>query len=78
MKIMKCPVCHNGICKQGFTTQTFEKNGVITVFKNVPAMICCNCGMKHFDAETSADLLRRAREARKAGPELEVINLKTA
>jgi YgiT-type zinc finger domain-containing protein len=75
---MKCSVCHNGICKKGFTTQTFEKKGVITVFKNVPAMICENCGMKYFDAETSAHLLKRAREARKAGSELEVINLKVA
>jgi YgiT-type zinc finger domain-containing protein len=75
---MKCSVCHNGNCRKGFTTQTFEKNGVITVFKNVPALICDNCGMKYFTADTSADLLKRVREARKAGSELEVINLKAA
>lgn len=75
---MKCSVCHNGVCRKGFTTQTFEKNGVITVFKNVPAMICDNCGMKYFDSDTSKDLLKRVREARKAGSELEVINLKAA
>jgi YgiT-type zinc finger domain-containing protein len=75
---MKCSICHNGVCKKGLTTQTFEKKGVITVFKNVPAMICNNCGMKYFDTETSVELLKRAREARKAGSELEVINLKAA
>ena len=75
---MKYSICHNGVCKKGITIQTFEKNGVITVFKNVPAMIYDNCGMKYFDATTSADLLKRVREARKAGSELEVINLKAA
>ena len=75
---MKCSICHNGICKKGLAVQTFEKNGAITIFKNASAMICDNCGMKYFDAETSADLLRKTREARKAGSELEVINLKAA
>jgi hypothetical protein len=56
----------------------FDKQGNITVFKNVPAMICDNCGAKFFDGDVSTMLLRRVREIRKNGSELEVINLQAA
>ena len=75
---MKCTVCKNGICKMGTTTKLFDKKGTITIFKNVPAMICDNCGAKFFDGETSAMMLQRTRQLRKAGAELEIVNLKAA
>jgi len=56
----------------------FDRDGSIVIFKNVPALICDNCGAKQFDAKISAELLKQAREARKNGAELEVINHRAA
>lgn len=75
---MKCTVCKNGTCKKGITSTMFDKKGTITIFKQVPAMICDNCGAKFFDAKTSASLLKLARLSRKNGSELEVLSLKAA
>ena len=75
---MNCTLCKNGKLKKGTTSKMFEKDGSIVVFKNVKAMICDNCGTKFFDSDTSIRLLNKARELRKQGTELEVINLKAA
>ena len=75
---MKCTVCKNGVCHAGMTSKMFDKQGSITIFKNVPVMICDNCGAKFFDGETSAMLLKKVRAIRENGSELEVINLKAA
>jgi hypothetical protein len=56
----------------------FDKHGNITIFKNVPAMICDNCGAKFFDGEVSSMLLQKVSDIRKNGSELEVINLQAA
>jgi YgiT-type zinc finger domain-containing protein len=75
---MKCTVCKNGTCKAGIASKMFDKQGHITIFKNVPAMICDNCGAKFFDGDTAAILLQKVREIRKTGSELEIINMKAA
>ena len=72
---MKCTVCKNGNCKEGLASIMFDKNGNIVIFKNVSAMICDNCGAKFFDSNTSAGLLKQARELRRNGSELEIMNL---
>jgi len=68
----------NGESKPGHTSKMFDKQGNVTIFKNVPALICDNCGAKFFDGDVSAMLLQEVREIRKNGSELEVINLQAA
>ena len=75
---MKCTICKNGNCLTGFASKMFDKQGSITIFKNVPAMICDTCGAKFFDGETATLLLDKVRTIRTNGSELEVINLKAA
>ncbi len=75
---MKCTVCKNGECLPGHTSKMFDKQGNITIFKNVPALICDNCGAKFFDGDVSTMLLQKVREIRKNGSELKVINLQAA
>lgn len=41
---MICAICKIGSTKKGLVTFTLERNNVIVVFKNVPAMVCGNCG----------------------------------
>lgn len=58
---MKCVTCKNGTCKKGFATKLFEKNGSLIILKQVPALICDNCGAKYFDGKTSAMMLKKSK-----------------
>ncbi len=73
---MECVICKNGITKQGFVTFTLERENVIVLFKNVPAMVCENCGDFYLTTETTKLLLNKASKTLEKGVEFEIINLK--
>ena len=73
---MECVICKNGTTKQGFVTFTLERGKVIIVFKNVPALVCENCGDFYLTEETTQLLLDKATNTLEKGVEFEIINLK--
>jgi YgiT-type zinc finger domain-containing protein len=73
---MKCPICKEGSTKNGESTVTIERNGAIIFFKEVPALICSNCGETYFTSEISKKLFKIAQDAFNKGTELEIIRLK--
>ncbi len=75
---MECVICKVGKTKKGLTTFTLERNNVIVVFKNVPALVCKNCDDFYLTTETTKMLLEKASKAIEKGVEIEVINLKPA
>jgi len=75
---MKCTTCHNGVCVSQPANTMFDKGESIVVLKNVPAMVCNNCGAKYFDAETTRLMLKKVKEVSAKGTELEILNLKAA
>ena len=75
---MECVICKNGSTAEGLVTFTLERNGVIVVFKNVPAQVCENCGDFYLSAQVSQILLEKAEQTLQKGVELEIINFKTA
>ncbi len=75
---MKCAICKIGSTKNGLVTFTLEREGVIIVFKNVPAMVCQNCGDFYLTSETTKMLLDKAAQTATKGVEFEIINLNTA
>ena len=75
---MLCTLCKNGETKKGFTSVTLERNESVIVFKNVPALICENCGEYYLDEKTSDSLLKQADNAIKNGAVFEVCNLLVA
>jgi len=75
---MDCVICKNGTTKQGFVTFTLERGNVIIVFKNVPALVCQNCGDFYLTSETTQMLLEKANQTLTKGVEFEIINLKLA
>ncbi len=72
---MECVICKNGATHQGFVTVTLERNGSIIAIKEVPAMVCNNCGEYYLDADTTKDVLAKAEQAIEKGVEFEVINM---
>ena len=75
---MKCVICKNGTTKSGLVTFTLERDSIIVVFKNVPALICQNCGDFYLTSETTDLLLQKANNTLDKGVEFEIINLKFA
>ena len=63
------------VCSYNFT---LEHKGVIIIFKNVPALVCGNCGNFYMTTETTKMLLERASKTVEKGVEVEIINLKPA
>jgi len=73
---MTCPICKEGSTEIGESTVTVDRNGAIIFFKEVPALICNNCGETFFTSEISKKLYKLAQEAFDKGAELEIIKLK--
>lgn len=69
---MKCVICKHGNTVEGTTTVTLEKNGSTIVFKNVPALVCDNCGEAYVTDSITKKLLESAREIVKSGAEVDV------
>jgi len=75
---MECVICKQGTTKLGLATFTLEHDNVIIVFKNVPAMVCENCGDFYLSTETTKLLLDKANQTLSKGVEFEIINMKFA
>lgn len=75
---MICPVCKHGTTVPGTATATLEREGVTLVFKNVPAMVCDNCGEEYLDEDVTARLLDVAEEAAQTGVVVDVRRYKAA
>jgi len=71
---MKCLICKNGETKHGFTTITLEKKDSTIIFKNVPAMVCDNCGEKYVDGAVTKNLLSKAKDIVNSGVEVDIRN----
>ena len=69
---MKCTICKHGETVEGFTTVTFEKKGTTIVFKQVPALVCDNCGEKYINEGVTKELLTKAQEIVKSGVEVDI------
>ena len=69
---MKCVICKQGETKPGKVTVTLERDGMTLVFKGVPASVCANCGEEYVDEKTTAQLLKTAEEAARAGVQVDI------
>jgi YgiT-type zinc finger domain-containing protein len=57
---MMCPRCRHGETQPGTTTVTLERGELTFVAKDVPAMVCANCGEEYLDSSTTEQVLRMA------------------
>jgi YgiT-type zinc finger domain-containing protein len=61
------------VLQKRFVTYTLEKDNVIIVFKNVPALVCENCGDFYLTTEITKLLLEKANETISKGIEFELL-----
>jgi len=69
---MNCVICRNPELVEGQVTVTLERGGATLVFKNVPALVCPNCGEQYVAEEISARLLERADTLATEGAQVDV------
>ena len=69
---MNCAICRGGELRAGTATVTLDRDGTTLVFRSVPARVCGTCGEEYVDEATTAQVLRAAEAAVKAGVRLGV------
>ena len=69
---MICPICRCGHTRPGFASVTLERDLTTLLFKDVPALVCDNCGEEFIDETASANLLHAAEAAVRDGVQVEL------
>lgn len=64
-------MCKQSELHQGRTTITLERDELSLVLKNVPALVCAQCGEAYADEATAARLLQTALEMEAAGIQMD-------
>ena len=69
---MKCVICKHGEMAPGAATVTLTRDDTTLVVKDVPALVCDNCGEEYVDSEITERLLKTAEDAVRAGVQVDV------
>ena len=64
---MICVICQQAELQEGTGTTVFERNRMTLVIKEVPKLICSNCGEEYTDEETTERLFQIVEEAERSG-----------
>ena len=60
---MKCPVCRFGDMDKGFAQVVLNRGNATVIFRNVPAMVCCDCGEYYLDEQTADEISKMLSES---------------
>jgi YgiT-type zinc finger domain-containing protein len=69
---MICVTCKTGQYKEGQTTVILTIDETSVIIKEVPALVCDQCGEYILSSEITRHVLDIAREARSKGTEVEI------
>ena len=75
---MMCHICRQGETHTGTTTVTLERGELTFVAKDVPAIVCANCGEEYLDSATTEQVLRMAEEAAASGVQVDILAFRAA
>jgi len=50
---VNCALCRNGRLRPGTKTNVFERDGTVLVVRDVPALVCDQCGDTYYDPEVT-------------------------
>ncbi len=69
---MTCVICKNAETGPGSATVTLERGGLTLVMKDVPAVVCPNCGEPYVAEDVAARLLETAEQLHRSGAQVDV------
>ena len=75
---MKCVRCKYGSTSKKKVNVKLERDGSIVIVKDVPAMVCDECGEMYFDSSTTKLMHQTANKALDSGTEVAIVHLKKA
>ena len=75
---MQCVFCGQRETEPGTATVTLAPENTTVVIRDVPAEVCNICGEEYGSKEIMGELLRIAREAARAGVQVDVRTYKVA
>jgi YgiT-type zinc finger domain-containing protein len=75
---MKCNACGEESIEKGLVTLTFVRAGTIVVIKEVPGLVCPNCGEEYVPDEAAAHALETAEAAAGSGSPVKVLRYEAA
>ena len=64
---MICLICRQTEIVDELTSVKFERNGMHSVIRNVPARVCLSCGEAYVTEEVAVRLLRVMKKLSEAG-----------
>ena len=67
-----CPIC-GGLKRKGRTTYTVDIGFSVIVVRDVPAMICSQCGEEWIGADTARELEVKVEDARQKKRQAEIV-----
>jgi len=50
---MNCSLCRNGRLRPGTKANVFERDGTVLIVRDVPALVCDQCGDTYYDPEVT-------------------------
>jgi len=69
---MHCVICKQGETRPSTATVTLERDGTTVVIKQVPAMVCGNCGECYLGEAMTEHVLAMGEQAVAQGAEIQV------
>lgn len=69
---MKCAMCGHKTLVPGTTTIPLERGEFLLVMRDVPALVCENCGEEFVEEKTTALLLKEAEDVFASGVKIEI------
>jgi len=75
---MRCSICQADEVAEANVSLTFERGRTTVVVKDVPGLVCPNCGEEHVNEEIAAHALEVAERAASSGSEVEVLHYQAA
>lgn len=69
---MICVVCKHGETINGTATITLVRGTTTVVMKDVPALVCDNCGEEYVGEDATSVVLKLADQAAETGVEVDV------
>ena len=70
--VSRCAMC-GGTKQPGRTTYTVDLGSGVVVVRNVPAMVCAQCGEEWIDSETARQLEQITEEAREKHEQVAIL-----
>ena len=75
---VKCSLCKTGSMVPGTATLTLERDETTLVIKDVPALVCDQCGDESFEAEAADRALEMLDEAVRRSVVIEMVHFARA